>query len=98
VITCTGRGCPYAKRVIRVAKPKACKPRAGHRCNTPLARTLDLTAAFKKHRLMPGTRLVIEVLKTGYIGKYYRFTFASKAAPKIQILCVAAGKKPGVGC
>ena len=98
VITCAGRGCPYKNRVITVVKAKACKPKAGHRCNAQLARTFDLTAPFKKHRLMPGTRLVIEVLKKGYIGKYYRFTIAAKAAPKIQITCIAAGKKPGVGC
>jgi hypothetical protein len=98
VISCAGRGCPYAKRVITVAKLKACKPKAGHRCNTQLTRTFDLTTPFKKHRLMPGTRLIIEVLKKGYIGKYYRFTIAAKAAPKIQILCVQPGKKPGVGC
>jgi uncharacterized protein YukE len=98
VITCAGRGCPYKKRVITVVKAKACKPKAGHRCNAQLARTFDLTAPFKKHRLMPGTQLVIQVLKKGYIGKYYRFTIAAKAAPKIQILCVQAGKKPGVGC
>jgi hypothetical protein len=98
VISCTGRGCPYKKRVINVAKAKACKPKKGHPCKAQLARTFDLTAPFKKHRLAPGTRLVIEVLKTGYTGKYYSFTIAAKAAPKIQIMCVAAGKKPGVGC
>jgi Bacterial Ig-like domain (group 3) len=69
VISCTGRGCPYKKRVINVAKAKACKPKKGHPCKTQLARTFDLTAPFKKHRLAPGTRLVIEVLKTGYTGK-----------------------------
>jgi hypothetical protein len=98
VITCTGRGCPYKKRVIKVAKLKACRPTAKHRCNTQLARTVDLTPAFKRSRLAPGTRLIIEVVKTGWVGKYYKFSVTPKL-PVIRIDCLAPGaKRPGVGC
>jgi hypothetical protein len=99
ISSCNGHGCPYRQRVITVANPKPCKSTASRHCAPPPPGTLDLTPPFRDRRLAVGTRLVIEVARSGRVGKYYEFTMDARSAPSVQIACLApGGSKPGVGC
>jgi hypothetical protein len=99
ITSCAGRGCPYNKRVITVIKPPACKPTSRHRCRQPPSGTLDLIAPFRNSRLEIGTRLIVEVVKRGWVGKYYEFTVQARVGPAVQISCLApGGSHPGVDC
>jgi hypothetical protein len=83
ILQCSGRGCPYRMRTVQV----------NHR------RMVNLAGPFRKHRLKPRTRLTVEIMQSGLIGKYFRFTIRSGRVPAIVTSCLApGGSKPGVGC
>jgi hypothetical protein len=94
-IGCNGTGCGRRALAIGVVAPK-CK---GARCHTATARTVDLAALVNGWRLAPGAQLTVEILKRGWIGKYYSFRIRSGAPPAMSVTCVAPGsRKAGVGC
>jgi hypothetical protein len=83
VVACTGKGCPFVKRTTAVATPK----------------TVDLQPEFGQHHLHVGSRITVEVVRPGWIGKYYSFTVRSRRGPSIDIDCLApGGARPGIGC
>ncbi len=99
VIRCHGQGCPYAKRTIAVSNVKACKTTATRRCTKRSSTAVGLFVAFRHHRLKPGTQLIVEITRPGWIAKYYRFTIRGGQAPRQFISCVAPGRtRPGVAC
>jgi hypothetical protein len=60
---------------------------------------VDLTRQVAGHHLRIGTRLIVEVLRSGFIGKYYRFSVRPKSGPLVQISCVVSdSSEPGDGC
>jgi hypothetical protein len=60
---------------------------------------VNLRPRFRNRRLRVGSQIVIEVLRPGYVGKYYRFTIRDRRGPRTEIDCIGPGsKRPGVGC
>jgi hypothetical protein len=93
VIKCSGKGCPFHVRTKNVTS--GCAARSKHSCG----RTIALDSRFGKHHLAVGSRIVVEVLRPNWIGKYYSFTIRSGRGPRIKISCLAPGaNRPGVGC
>jgi len=96
VVTCQGKGCPYAKRSTVAAKTVLCGPK-GKRC--PTHGTVRLAASFKHRLLAVGTKINVKIVRSGWIGKYYLFTVRARRGPQVQIACLApGGTRPGVGC
>ncbi len=92
---CHGAGCPFARHVV-AAKIERCRRTHRHSCGTS---ALDLAAAFHGRRLAAGDRLIIEILRTGWVGKYYAFQIRPARKPATRITCLApGGSHPGVGC
>lgn len=86
VAICHGRGCPFAKRVIPLAK-------SSHK------RTADLTARFSDKRLSVNAQLTVEIVRPNFIGRYFHFVVRSGRSPSVRVSCIApGGVKPGVGC
>jgi hypothetical protein len=99
LVRCDGVGCPFAKRTTVVSKRARCQGRHKQKCNADAARTNNLTSAFHSHRLDVGASITVEIIRSGWIGKYYRFVVRARRAPRIQITCLAPGaSRPGVGC
>jgi hypothetical protein len=96
VIKCHGTGCPFARRSTPV---KRCKQTHAHKCNPQGSSTLGLTPMFHRRRLPVGTGVTVQILRSGWIGKYYLFTMRAGRGPKIKISCLAPGRTtPGQGC
>ena len=97
LIGCHGRGCPFAKRATAITKSRRCGPGGTRRC--PTHGTINLAPALENHRFRVGARINVDIIRPGWIGKYYMFTIRSRQGPKIQIACLApGGTRPGVGC
>jgi Bacterial Ig-like domain (group 3)/Invasin, domain 3 len=98
LLKCHGRGCPFATHTSRVAKPKQCGKKGKPKC--PLGGAINLTAAFKKDPLHPRATIIVMIRRSGWVGKYYKFTIRAANQPVIQISCLAPGRttRPGVGC
>ena len=95
VINCHGRGCPFVKQTTHVTKGKRC----GSKCGSKRPGTLDIAQRFRQRHLHVGARIVIEILRPNWIGKYYRFTIRAQHGPRILISCLSPGRgQPGVGC
>jgi len=98
IITCRGRGCPFARHTKSVAKGIRCSPTARRRCAGHRG-PINLTPMFRQHRLRVGTRVTIEIVHPAWIGKYYSFVIQSGRPPRVRISCLAPGAtRPGVGC
>jgi hypothetical protein len=93
LVTCHGRGCPYAKHATRVAG----SPCGSRTCLAP--GRIDLTRGFKRHRLRLGAQITVMIIRPGWIGKYFTFTVRPRRGPRIKIACLApGGTRPGVAC
>ncbi len=96
VVKCHGKGCPFGTRSTAV---RPCKSTKKHKCRSRSPASIDLAARFHRRRLRVGTGVIVQILRPGWIGKYYRFTIRSGRAPKVQISCLAPGLTvPGRGC
>ena len=100
LISCHGRGCPFAKHTYAVLKQTVCTLKSKGKCGVKVpSSTVDLQPAFRSRRLSVGTKLTIDVVRAGWIGKHYVFTVLSRRPPRTQIACLAPGSnRPGVGC
>jgi len=97
-LTCSGKGCPFAKRINNVRK-RACTSKARTRCPPSHPGTINLMRGFQGRRLKAGARIIVTVSRPQWIGKYYVFTIRPAQPPAIHIECLApGGTKPGVGC
>ena len=96
MMECHGRGCPFGTR--KVTAPDHCATKAKTRgCRAAV--TYDLARSLRGHRLGVGARVVINLVRRGWIGKYYAFRIRSGRGPQLQISCLApGGTKPGIGC
>jgi hypothetical protein len=95
VIQCHGRGCPFAHQTTHLTRSRRC----GRRCSARHPGTIDLGTRFGQRHLRVGTRIIVEIVRQEWIGKYYRFTIRSQRGPRVQISCLAPGsQRPGVGC
>lgn len=96
LVLCHGKGCPFARRTV-TAVVQHCPKGRKHRCKRSAG--LDLARRLPRRRLKVGNRLIVEILRPGWIGKYYSFVVRGGHAPKITISCLApGGTRPGVGC
>jgi Bacterial Ig-like domain (group 3)/Invasin, domain 3 len=97
LVTCHGRGCPFATHTSRVAKPKGCGKKGKPKC--PTGGSINLAAPFRKDPLHPRATVVVMIRRPGWVGKYYKFTIRAGNNPVVQISCLApGGNRPGVGC
>jgi hypothetical protein len=99
IVQCTGHSCPFTTRTIHIAKRVICKAKSGHRCSATPVGTLNLTSRLIDRHLAIGTRLIVKVVKAGWVGKFYEFTVTPQVSPQVSIKCLAPGSsRPGVGC
>ena len=97
VLDCAGHGCPFSHTSLKVGMQPRCGARPQQVCRR--ASVLVLTPEVGNHRLRPGARLTVRILRTGWIGKFYGFHVLSATAPAVSINCLApGGTQPGVGC
>lgn len=90
-VTCSGRDCPHAfTRVIRARK--RCHAR---RCSS--TRAVSIGGPFDRREIGYGGRIVVSVVKRGWIGKVFIFKMRAGIQPEISCLAPNASK-PGVGC
>jgi Invasin, domain 3/Bacterial Ig-like domain (group 3) len=93
LIRCSGKGCPFHRRTTNVTH--GCAAKSKQKCG----RTILLESRFGKHHLAVGSRIVVEVVRPNWIGKYYSFTMRSGLGPRVKIACLAPGQnRPAVGC
>jgi hypothetical protein len=98
VLQCTGGGCPFAKRSLPV-RAKPCKRTSKHKCPQKRSVTIHLMPRFHNHHLRVGARIMVRVVRSHWIGKYYSFVMRARQAPRVQVDCLAPGSsRPGVGC
>jgi hypothetical protein len=83
IVWCQGNGCPFARRTIPTGKMRQCGPHGRQHCLP--SRTIDLAHRFRHARLAPGVRIRVEIVKPGWIGKYYTFTVIAGHAPIVRI-------------
>jgi Invasin, domain 3 len=97
-IGCRGGGCPFATRNVALAASRHCRTVGKQRrCSTAVH--YDVARDFRGRRLSAGVLVSVDVLRRGWIGKYYAFKIRPGRGPKLQISCLApGGRKPGVGC
>ncbi len=97
LLKCHGAGCPFATHTSRVAKPKRCGKTGKPKC--PLGGSINLAAPLKKDHLHPRATIIVMIRRSGWVGKYYKFTIRAGNQPIIQISCLAPSRtRPGVGC
>jgi Bacterial Ig-like domain (group 3) len=97
LLRCQGHGCPFARQVIVASPTRPCGPRGRHRCATH--GVIDLTPPLRHKHLSPGARITVEVVKPGWVGKYYMFTVRAGRRPSTRISCTAPGTtSPGAQC
>ncbi len=96
-VLCKGGGCPFKQKTVPVQKHKCPKGKKHKGCQVDPP--VNLARLFAGHRLKPGTKVTVEVLRRGWIGKYYFFQMRSGTSPRISISCLApGGSTPGFGC
>lgn len=97
-IHCRGGGCPFAARQVALGPSQHCVTKGKKRSCSPSA-SYQLGRAFSGHRLKTGALVVVDVARTGWIGKYYSFKIRSGQGPQVRISCLPpGGVTPGVGC
>ncbi len=95
-LSCQGRGCPFAKRTMKVAKVWRCGPKGKSLCSTG---SLKLAAVFASRHLAVGSKITVMISRPNWIGRYYLFTIRARRGPSVKIACLAPGStRPGVGC
>jgi hypothetical protein len=69
VVSCTGRGCPFATRTLPPPHPG----------------TVDLSSWLRMSHLRAGTRLTISTVTAGAIGKRFSFTIRAAKPPLFRV-------------
>jgi len=82
VVTCHGRGCPFATRTTTVLKRPCCVAKSTRRCSPSVA--VSLLPIFHRARLSIGSKLTLSILQCGWIGKKYSFTVRSNRQPEVR--------------
>ena len=77
-MACSGRGCRWRSHVS--AAPKS-------------STTDNLASLFRGWELRAHATLTVSIVKSGYVGKVYIFTFMPPRRPATRVTCVAPGSK-----
>ena len=97
LLKCRGRDCPFAARSIATGGTKRCRSKRRRRCRPPGA--INLAQLLNHKRLRVGTRLIVQIIKPGWVGKEYVFVIRAGRAPRVQITCPEPGRSsPGAPC
>ncbi len=98
IVGCHGRGCPFKSTTIAV-KATRCKATNKHNCPVQRPVTMQLAGRFRARHLGVGTKITVQIVRKGWIGKYYGFTVLPRRGPSNKKGCLAPGSsRPGVGC
>jgi hypothetical protein len=96
-VSCRGKGCPSEYAITAAVARKRCKGTQCRPMSSPPLRDFDLGRQFRGRHLAFGTRITIEIVKPGWVGKIYIFKIKSWIGP--EIACLAPGSiKPGQDC
>jgi hypothetical protein len=83
LVTCSGKGCPYAHKASSVKKSGS---------------TVNLAPRYSKRQLKPGTKITVYIVRTGWLGRYYSFKIRAKKAPQTSNGCLAVGTTKPAAC
>lgn len=96
-VSCHGKGCPRAYAITAAAQRKRCRGRHCQAKSEQPTHDIALTKPFRGRHLAYGARIVVEIVKAGWVGKIYIFKIRSGIQPEIG--CLAPGAiRPGQGC
>ncbi len=96
--TCSGKGCPFAKRTMAVANSSSCKAK-GRKPTCPSSQTVDLEPVFGAAKLHVGTTVTISILRCGWYGKHYTLKIRPGRGPSSVISTTPVGRtQPGLKC
>jgi hypothetical protein len=97
LVSCHGRGCPFARRATLRSKRAQCGKAVKGMCFT--YGSFQITPRFAGHRLAVGTLITVAINRPSWLGKYYGFTVRSGRGRRIEIACLApGGSVPRQGC
>jgi hypothetical protein len=98
-VSCTGSGCGWQSHTSVPPTPKH-KCKAHNKCpKATQSPTDNLTHLFQGWQLRSHAKLTVEIVKAGFVGKVFIFSFRPPGAPSSRITCLAPGSKtPGTGC
>ena len=82
-LRCKGKGCPFAKKTVKVTKKRA---------------KLDLTKYFKKPTLRPKARVEVRVLRSNEVGKVITLRVTKRAGLTSTSTCLPVGATKPVKC
>jgi hypothetical protein len=100
-VVCSGRGCPFAHDHVAstVRHPRCAHSRCKKGHPLRAQSEVNLAPLFKGRHMAAGARIVVNIVRAGWIGKSYMFTMRNNHAPRVRVACVALGsKRPGDGC
>jgi hypothetical protein len=101
-VSCHGRGCPFARdHAASKTDNRRCATRKKCKGKRPPGVTfaVNLASLLRGKHLAVGTRISVNVVKAGWVGKSFLFTMRSSSIPREQSACLASGSStPGVGC
>lgn len=92
-LSCRGRGCPFSSKRVWPGSGAKVVHCGHHACRHEKLDIdeVDLGWIFIGHRLLSGTRLTVNLLHAGWIGKAFSFQVRAAAAPRVLIRCLAPG-------
>jgi virginiamycin B lyase len=99
-VTCRGHGCPFERWSSTTVVRHTCKHGRCRLAAPTLAHgRASMARLFTERHLQVGARVVVDVLKAGWIGKSFVFTMRADKAPRVQITCLGSGpSNPAGGC
>jgi hypothetical protein len=96
LLSCHGKGCPFAHKALAVNKTRRCGSKGKHVCLTH--GNVDLTPRFARRHLRPRTTITVNVVRSGWVGRAYTFVVRSHQGPRTKAVCVAPGTSAPTSC
>jgi hypothetical protein len=96
LVTCRGRGCPFARKSLTVFATVPCGRHKRRRC--PTNGTLHLES-FANRRLRVGARVTIAIVRQGWNGVFYVISITRRGAHMAKACLAPGATVPGLeGC
>jgi hypothetical protein len=92
-VTCHGHGCAFRHTRASLTKRSArCShPWCKRRNSPPRQDGLDLAPLFKGNSLVVGTTISVSIVKSGWVGKAFKFTVRLNRPPSVRVGCLPVG-------